>query len=159
MSRYASSTSVSVPQSQVEIQSILRKYGANRFGTMEDEQYAYVMFEYHKLMIQIRITKPDEKEFQTTATGRARDEYKIQQEVEQAIKQRWRALLLAVKAKLEAVESGISTIEQEFMAFVVMPDGQTLAEHIIPRLAEIAETGKMPKMLMAASYQGGNHAE
>jgi len=153
MNRYASNTSVSVPQSQVEIQTILRRYGAKRFGTMEDKEYAYVMFEYKGLMIQIKVSMPCLEDHSNTPTGRERNESQAKIALEQAIRQRWRALILAVKAKLEAVESGISTIEQEFMAFVVMPDGKTLSDHIIPKLTEIAQTGKMQKMLMAASYQ------
>ena len=65
----------------------------------------------------------------------------------QAIKQRWRALVLAVKAKLEAVEIGISTVEKEFMAFVMMPDGRQLSDHVLPVLGEMVKTGKMPLML------------
>ena len=70
---------------------------------------------------------------------------------EQAVRQRWRALLLAIKAKLEAIECGISTIEEEFMAFVIMPDGKPLSSHIIPKLQTMVKTGKMPKLL---SYGG-----
>ena len=35
---------------------------------------------------------------------------------DQACRQRWRALLLVIKAKLEAVTAGISTVETEFLA-------------------------------------------
>jgi hypothetical protein len=66
----------------------------------------------------------------------------------QAIRQRWRALVLAVKAKLEAVEVGISTIEKEFLAFVVMPDGRQLLDHLLPELQAIAASGKMPKLML-----------
>lgn len=41
----------------------------------------------------------------------------------------------------------ISTIEKEFLAFVVMPWGKSLGEHLIPELESIAKTGKMPKLL------------
>ena len=41
-------------------------------------------------------------------------------------RQRWRALNLAIKAKLEAVESGIVTFDQEFLAHIVGPSGQTV---------------------------------
>ena len=105
------------------------------------------MFEYNKLMIQITVPLPKREEFTHTETGRSRKASQITEAYEQAIKQRWRALVLAVKAKLEAVEIGISTLEKEFMAFVVMPDGRQLGDHLIPNLRQIAESGKMPKML------------
>lgn len=54
-----------------------------------------------------------------------------------------RCLLLAIRAKLEAVETGISTIESEFMAFVVMPNGQTIGERLTPMLTEARATGTM----------------
>jgi len=87
-------------------------------------------------------------------TGRKRTESQINREYDKAVCQKWRALVLAVKAKLEAIESGISTLEKEFLAFVVMPDGSQLGDHVIPNLKQIAETGKMPKMLTAATYSG-----
>ena len=147
MGNYAVNTSVSPEKSQEEIKKTLRKYGADRFGVMEEKNKAYVMFEYSNLLIQLTIDLPNKEEFKYTETGRERNKNSIESQLDQAIKQRWRALLLAIKAKLEAIECGISTIEKEFMAFVMMPDGQSLSEHIIPRLQEISKTGKMPKLL------------
>ena len=152
MGKYASNTSVSPEKSQAEIQNTLRKYGADRFGTMEEKNKAHVMFSYSGLSIQISITLPERSEFETTETGRDRTKSSIEISYNQAIRQRWRALLLAIKAKLEAIECGISTIEEEFMAFIIMPDGMPLSSHILPKLQTMVKTGKMPKLL---SY-GGN---
>ncbi|HEV8474571.1 MAG TPA: hypothetical protein VGR82_17470, partial [Methylomirabilota bacterium] len=53
----------------------------------------------------------------------------------QGDRQRWRALLLVVKAKLEAVRAGIAVFEQEFLGFIVVPDtNQTIYEFAAPRL-------------------------
>ena len=147
--KYASNTTVSVEKSQMEVQKILRKYGADKFGTMEDSKNneAHLMFEYNSLMIQITVPLPEINDFKKTESGRLRKQNQIIEAHNQAIKQRWRALVLAVKAKLEAVEIGISTIEKEFMAFVIMPDGKQLGEHLIPELKSISSSGKMPKML------------
>ena len=144
---YASNTSVSPERSQEEIKRTLRKYGADRFGVMEEKTKAHVMFEFKGLLIQMTVKLPEESEFNKTETGRPRNKTSVESAFNQAIKQRWRALLLAIKAKLEAVETGISTIEQEFMAFVVMPNSQALSYIIIPKLEEIAKTGQMPKLL------------
>lgn len=148
---YANSTTVSPEKSQAEIQNTLRKYGADRFGTMEEKNKAHVMFSYSGLSIQISITLPERSEFETTETGRERSKSSIESSYNQAIRQRWRALLLAIKAKLEAIECGISTIEEEFMAFIIMPDGMPLSSHILPKLQTMVKTGKMPKLL---SYGG-----
>ena len=144
---YAKNTTVSPEKSQEEIKKILRRYGADRFGIMEEKDKGHVMFEYNGLLIQMSVDFPDKEEFSKTESGKKRIDSAIETAFNQSIRQRWRALLLAIKAKLEAIESGISTIEQEFMAFVMMPDGRPLGEHIIPRLNEISKTGKMPKML------------
>lgn len=152
MGSYASNTSVTPEKSQEEIKRTLRKYGADRFGVMEERTRAHVMFEYSGLLIQLSIDLPNRDEFAVTESGRDRSSASIETSHNQAIRQRWRALLLAIKAKLEAIECGISTIEQEFMAFVVMPDGRSLGDHIIPNLAEIQKTGNMPKML---TFSGG----
>jgi hypothetical protein len=145
--RYAEGTTVSVEKSQSEVTAILRKYGANRFGTMEDESTAFLMFEFKGLSVQIAVPLPDISEYSKTETGRIRATSAAEEARNQAIKQRWRALVLAVKAKLEAVEIGISTVEKEFLAFVMMPDGRQLSEHLIPKLQEIVASGNMPKLL------------
>ena len=68
---------------------------------------------------------------------------------EQACRQRWRALSLSIKAKLESVESGIEEFESVFMAQVVTPNGKTLEEEVRPVIAQAYETGKMPTLLLA----------
>ena len=52
-----------------------------------------------------------------------------------------------IKAKLEAIHQGISSIEREFLADTIMPDGQTVAEWVEPQLAKAYESGQMPKLL------------
>lgn len=151
MGRYANNTTVSPEKSQSEIQRTLRKYGADRFGIMEEKTKAHVMFEYNGLSIQLSIELPNESEFTTTESGRSRTSTSIEASRDQAIKQRWRALLLAIKAKLEAIECGISTVEKEFLAFMIMPDGRPLSDHLIPKIHKIVKTGKMPKLLSYGS--------
>jgi hypothetical protein len=66
---------------------------------------------------------------------------------EQACRQRWRALLLVIKAKLEAVETGITSFEDEFMAHIIMPDGLTAAQHVRPWIAKSYASGDTPPLL------------
>jgi hypothetical protein len=54
---------------------------------------------------------------------------------------------LAVKAKLEVVESGISTFEDEFMPHIVLPSGQTVSEWMGPQITAAYLSGLMPPML------------
>ena len=54
---------------------------------------------------------------------------------------------MIIKAKLEAVESGITSIEQEFLPYIVLADGRTVSQFILPQIAQVYETGRMPKLL------------
>jgi hypothetical protein len=65
---------------------------------------------------------------------------------EKSQRQKWRALALVIKAKLEAVASGICTFEEEFLAHIVLPDGQTAGQHLIPRINEAYAAGKVPAL-------------
>ena len=67
---------------------------------------------------------------------------------EQACRSKWRALCLCVKAKLEAVESGITSFEAEFLAHFVMPNGQTFGAYAIPQIEEAAQSGRMPALML-----------
>ncbi len=66
---------------------------------------------------------------------------------EQACRQRWRALALVVRGKLEAVEAGITTVEDEFLAHLVLPSGETFGEWAGPQLEAAYERGQMPALL------------
>lgn len=66
---------------------------------------------------------------------------------DQAVRQRWRALALVVKAKLEAVAAGIAEFEDEFLAYVVLPDERTVGEWVRPQVARVYELGGMPDRL------------
>lgn len=52
-------------------------------------------------------------------------------------------------ARLEAVESGITVFEEEFMAHIVLPNGQTVGEFMTPQIESAYRDGKMPPMLPA----------
>ena len=65
---------------------------------------------------------------------------------EQACRKRWRALLLIIRAKLEAVESGITTLESEFLANIVLPDGGTVGQWLAPQIDAAYATVRLPPM-------------
>ena len=60
---------------------------------------------------------------------------------DQKVKSVWRAIVLITKAKLEAVEAGVTTLEHEFLANMVLPDGRTVYEKLEPVLREAISTG------------------
>lgn len=52
-----------------------------------------------------------------------------------------------VKAKLEAVQSGIATFEEEFLSYIVLPSGRTVAEEAMPAIDEMYKTGSTVPLL------------
>ena len=152
MARYAQQTSVSAEKSRKEIERDLRRYGADQFMSGWDSAgKAIIGFRHHARMVRILVTMPDpsSREFtHTPARGTKRHPDDATREWEQACRQRWRALALVIKAKLEAVAAGITTFEDEFLAFTMLPDGTTVNQWIAPQLKSAYESGAMPKALL-----------
>ena len=46
-----------------------------------------------------------------------------------------------------AVESGITTLEGEFLANILLPNGGTVGQWLAPQIDEADATGRMPQML------------
>lgn len=146
---YAKETSVNQTQSLLEIERTLSRYGADQFMYGRQQDKAAVGFVMHGRQVRIVVPMPDKnaREFWETPTGRDRTETAALKEWEQACRARYRALSLVVKAKLEAVESGITTFDEEFMAHLVLPNGQTAGQRLLPEIEEAQRTGNMPALL------------
>ncbi len=152
MPQYASNTSVTSDRSRAEIEHVLVRYGATRFMYGWESNAAIIAFEASGRRVKFVLPMPDkaDKRFALTPAGRhRRDPSAALLAWEQATRQRWRALLLVIKAKLEAVASGISTFESEFLAHIVLPNGETVGEWTEPQIADAYKTGKMPPLLAA----------
>lgn len=63
-------------------------------------------------------------------------------------------MALVIKAKLEAVEAGIAAFEEEFLAHIVLPNGSTVGQFMMPQIAAVYETGRMPPLLLTGSPSG-----
>lgn len=57
--------------------------------------------------------------------------------------------------QLESVESGISTFEEEFLPFIVLPNDATVAGVILPMIDGAYKTGKMPPQLLLGDGSEG----
>ena len=150
MTRFASQTSVSNDRSRAEIKRTLRRYGADTFGYVSEPQRAIVAFQAwgRRVKFELPMPDPDSKEFtHTPARSTRRSALQAHDAWEQACRAKWRALNLCVKAKLEAVESGITTFESEFMAHIVLPDGRTVGEHASPMIERAYATRTTPPLL------------
>ena len=151
MSRYAENTSVSVEKSRAEIEAILRRYGATGFISGWNENRHVIGFQMHGKQVKFFLPLPDPKDKAFTRDKRSQwrelSAEKALANWEQACRQRWRALSLVIKAKLEAVSAGITIFEDEFLAHIVLPDGQTVGQHMRPQIESAYRTGDMPPLL------------
>ena len=152
---YAQNTSVSTIQTHMEIERTLNRYGADGFAYAAQGDMATVIFGMESRRMRFVLTLPDPEEFRYTSHSPPRERSQKAQDdsYDQACRQKWRALLLVIKAKLEAIESGISTLEEEFLANIVLPDNTTAGDWLIPQIGEAYRTGEMPPMLPAAGGQ------
>jgi hypothetical protein len=105
--KFAARTRVPVEQTRIEIERLVRRYGATGFVSGWEGSNARIGFIAHNRHIRFTVSVPEQ---------------------EQAARQKWRALLLLVKAKLEAVDAKIATFEEAFVGDIVMPDGRTVWE-------------------------------
>lgn len=148
MGVYAEGTEVPAERSKAEIERTLIRYGAQQFASGWRIDAAMIGFIMHNRQIRFVLPIRAKEEFKLTPAGRRRTyQSDIDNAWAQDTRQRWRALALAIKAKLEAVESGITSFEEEFLAHIVLPDGKTYGEFAIPQIASAYEHKKMPPLL------------
>lgn len=124
---YAARTDVPLDRSLGEIVSLLRKSGADRIAQAEEPGRVAVQCFLNDRLLRFAISLP---------------------EGPQARRQRGRALLLVIKAKIESIESGVETFDEAFLANIVTPDGRTVAQWAVPQIEQAYVEGKMPTRLM-----------
>jgi hypothetical protein len=152
MAKYAERTQVSAARSKAEIEDTLMRYGASGFMSGVNADKAVIAFEAHGRRIKFLLPLPKREEFKYRkhprwGTSVLMSEGHQDAAMEQAVRQKWRALALCIKAKLEAVESGIETFEDAFMAHIVLPNGLTMSEFAAPQIAAAYQSGNMPPLL------------
>lgn len=128
MAEYAARTKVPADKTRLDIELMMRRRGADQFFSGGDGERAMLAFRLNGR--QVRFVLP---------LGDARNE--------QHRKSRWRALFLVIKAKLEAIDIGILTLDDAFLADTVLPDRQTVAEYMRPQIESAYSTGNMPPLL------------
>ena len=118
----------------MEVERIMTRFGATKFASGWDQKGATVLFEFQERRVRFVLPLPsrDEKNY------------------DQTCRSRWRSLVLCIKAKLEAIESGISDFESEFLSFIVLPGGDTVGEAVGPLLVKAYQTGIMPPLMLGA---------
>jgi len=135
--RYAEGTKVSVDTSRGELSGILAKHGVKRQGWMGDETADELFFELDGGQFRLRIEKPTLTEIRQMYPNA----YDHQAKLEAEWRRRWRANVLLLKAKLEFIDSGDTTLDRELLPYRVLKDGRTLLEAMALDAIPLLEAG------------------
>jgi hypothetical protein len=148
---YAQRTDVSRDKSLIEIKRVLVQYGANKVAFSEEEETVNIGFELEGRRYRFTLNLPDRELFRVRRVGKhggtRRSDADVDKAWDQGCREKYRALFLAIKAKMVAVESGIETVEQAFMAHLLLPNGQTMADWADDQLEQVFLSGRMPPLL------------
>lgn len=150
---YAQDTSVPVERSRAEIERVAEKHGATGFMSAWTKEGSVIVFEFSNRRVRFRVPnefkplRPNDplvKKWERMDEA-AREKLK-QTIIDKEQRRLWRSLVLIIKAKLEAVASGITTFEHEFLSNIVV-DGRsgTVGDQVIPALDQT--TFKLPPLL------------
>jgi hypothetical protein len=153
-SRYAATTEVPIDRSRGEIERIVTKHGATSYAYGWQDANAVITFDLKGRRYRFHVPLPDRgaREFNfTEGRGTRRTATAAAELWTQACRARWRALALIIKAKFVAVEDGIVSIEEEFMPYVVLPNGRTVADEARPAIEAAYATGQMRPILALPS--------
>ena len=152
MGRYAKNTTVEQDKTRSEIERVVTRYGADQFAyAWQRNGDAMIGFVYRRRTIKFIVPMPKRQDFELTPTGLSRNAALIDKACEAAGRQAWRALLLIIKAKLEAVEAGVTSFEDEFLAHTMLPDGTTFGQWAGENLDNAIGSGSMPRLLAATT--------
>lgn len=130
---FAEHTTVPVAKTRGEIEALVGKHGATEFSSGWMGTLAALQFQINGRRVRFQLQAADadwgRDRIMKAKRGRYWNRASIPAEKAQALaeaenRRRWRCLLLAIKAKLEVVETGIATFDEEFLAHIVVGDGQ-----------------------------------
>jgi hypothetical protein len=132
---YAAGTTVGVERSRAAIEAELTKRGAAAFGYNWTAAEAVVAFTLNGLQVRMGLALPTRADFKDYTAGNSR-RVSGQKAYDDEVRRRWRALFLVIKAKLIAVDEGITSLEREFLSDIVLADGRTVLEQMRPAIEQ-----------------------
>ena len=147
--KYAINTETSVDSTKSQISRVLNRYGATTTSINETQEFALIAAKIHGIQIRIKLDLPlpNDPEITMTPAKRYRSKPARKKEYERAIKSTWRAIYMIIHSRLEEVERGITTAQQAFMPWIMLPDNSTVEDHVIPTINTAYETGRVPPLL------------
>jgi len=107
---------------------------------MHEPGRAIVYFQRKGWAVQMSVPIPAASNAPQSRRGRWLTDAQKRDWAEQKAKERWRQLLLVLKAKFTALEEGVETFEQTFFAHLVV-GGIHLGEKLLPLVRQAQEKG------------------
>jgi hypothetical protein len=154
----AAETSVTVEKSQEDLLKILRRYGARSFGFDEspDGKEASVSFRIthggRDLPVQLRVEV--DAVYNALYAGKPayyRGLNRTKQWREQAKRTAWRLLVDWLDAACSTTAIGVQSVEEVFLAHVVVRDAHGQPKRMIEALAQLQAGGALPLALPAGA--------
>jgi hypothetical protein len=148
--RYAATTTVKPEDSRREIEAMLKRYGAESVGYVEEKTFAAVYFRLkgQAYRLDVRMPQLDDLEVRFTPTGQRRYDLAAKEKAQaQLYRSRWRSLLLWIHATLDAITAGVTTPERALFAYLLLPSGRSMYDATRDDLAAVDENGLAPKLL------------
>ena len=131
------STAVPVAKSQESIRKLIMQNGGNAIAFVSQVQPATEGFE-----AQVKIGGVIYRVRVTASVKTAR----TPKEAEQNVRRIWRVLFYHMKSVYESSKSGVMEFRELMLPYIVMSDGQTIGDHIVPRLEQVV-SGKPERLL------------
>lgn len=129
---FAKNTKVPVERTLGEIQKVLYKAGAKGFAFGTGGSQAYIAFTMGRSAVKMKV-----KMHQPPSENATQASIKTYEQLQRS---RYRALLLAIKAKVESVEAGIETYEQAFLPHLLLQNGKLVGELVIEKIDMLNNT-------------------
>lgn len=145
---FAYGTDVPAERSRAELESLLDKHKATETALYRDKDRTVLVFRMNGRMVKIAINRPTEADL--PKPGRKRTPSEVEAAIEAEWRRRWRARVMILKGKLEQIYAGESTVEVEFLADTMLANGKTVAEVMLPRIAESYQSGDMPSLMLGS---------
>lgn len=141
---YGKDTEVPFERSIAEIVGLVRQAGADEIRQTDGRGQFILEFAMSDRLVRFRVRFPTATEIDDLK-GPRQDHARV---AEQWRRQRGRALLLVIKAKLESVESGVETFEEAFLSNVVLHDNHTVYERVAEPIALEYRTARPSPLLI-----------
>jgi hypothetical protein len=142
--RFAEGTTVDVGKTQGEIRTVLARHGATAIGVSEDvDQGAMLLFKLRGRTVRLAfaLPRPSDDAFRYDGRGLYRAEGARRAACDAELRRRWRALLMRLKSRLEEIAAGEASVDEVFLAYLVLPDGRTIGQEMSLRLGPSSQLG------------------